>query len=186
MKANLLKNKEQMKSFNKKILSNIKKVKLLISDVDGVLTDGGMYYSVRGEELKKFNTRDWMGVELLSNKNIPTVILTKEESKIIISRAKKTKIAKICLGVKEKEKELLKICHEFKVKPIDIAYVGDDVNDINIMKKVGFSAVPRDGVEQIKKISNYISAKKGGEGALRDIIDTILAVKFKKATLKPK
>ena len=161
---------------NKKILEKCKKIKILISDVDGVLTDGGMYYSEKGEELKKFNTRDGMAVELIQKNEIPVILMTKENSKIVLQRAKKIKIKKSYIGIDEKERKLPEICKKFKVKLENIAYIGDDVNDLEIMKKVGFSATPNDGIIEAKKICDYICTKNGGDAAFREFADLIISV----------
>tara|TARA_B100001013_G_C24276543_1_gene311075 strand:+ start:177 stop:539 length:363 start_codon:yes stop_codon:yes gene_type:complete len=105
---------------NSEIVKKIKKIKLILTDVDGVLTNGCMYYSEKGEELKKFHTRDGMAVELLLQKNIPTVIVTKEKSKIVLSRAKKIKIKKVYSGIKQKEQLLPEICNLFNVNNNEI------------------------------------------------------------------
>jgi YrbI family 3-deoxy-D-manno-octulosonate 8-phosphate phosphatase len=160
-----------------KIKEKCKKIKLVLSDVDGVLTDGGMYYTANGEEFKKFNTKDGMGVEILKNNKIPTIFLTKENSKISKNRSKKLQ-TKIYLGVKNKEKKLKEISEELKINPQEIAYIGDDVNDVLIMKLVGFSASPNDGILKVKKIADYICKNKGGEGAFREFADLIIDKKF--------
>ena len=152
-------------------------IKLVITDVDGVLTDGGMYYSKNGEMLKKFNTRDGMGVQLLHNNKIPVIIITGEKSKIVLSRAKKLLIKEVFIGIKKKELLLPKICKKFKIKESNIAYIGDDLNDLNILEQVGFSASPKDGMAIIKKKSNYVCKAKGGEGVLREIADMIISFK---------
>jgi YrbI family 3-deoxy-D-manno-octulosonate 8-phosphate phosphatase len=160
---------------NNKLLSKCKQISLVISDVDGVLTDGGMYYSEKGEVFKKFNTRDGMGIELLLKNNVKTVFITRERSKIVIARAKKVKAALTCLGVMRKELELVDICKKFCLKPVQIAYIGDDVNDVEIMKMVGFSAAPNDCVDEVKKIVDYVCSSKGGQGVLREIADLIIS-----------
>jgi len=150
------------------------KIKLIITDVDGVLTDGGMYYSEKGEIMKKFNTKDGMAVEILHKNSIKTVFLTRENSKIAKSRAKKVKADGIYVNVKNKEKYLNKICKKFSVKPNEISYIGDDVNDIKIINKIGFSSCPNNAVNDVKKIVNYICKTNGGEGVLREITEIIL------------
>ena len=155
----------------------LKKIKLVVSDVDGVLTDGSMYYSSKGEELKKFHTRDGMGVELLLEKNIHTVLISKEKSKIVISRAKKIRASLTKIGIIKKENELPILCSKFNVTPNEVAYIGDDVNDMAIMKLVGFSAAPYDAILSIKKIADYTCSKKGGEGVLRELADLIISSK---------
>ena len=157
----------------KKILSQIK---LVLTDIDGVLTDGGMYYSEGGEYMKKFNTKDGMAVELLKSINIKTIFITRENSKISIQRAKKVK-SNILSGILRKELELSAICKKFKVLENQIAYVGDDVNDYEIMQKVGFSACPNDAMPDIRSIVDYISNINGGFGVLRNISEIILHYK---------
>ncbi len=154
-------------------------IKLVISDVDGVLTDGGMFYSEKGEILKKFNTRDGMAVELLRNEKIPVILITREKSKIVLSRAKKLLIKEIFVGIKKKELLLPKICKKYKIKKDNIAYIGDDVNDLNIMKEIGFSASPKDAIELIRKKSDYVCRSRGGEGVLREISELIISFRNK-------
>ena len=168
-----------MKGFlmNKVFTNFCQKVKLVITDVDGVLTDGGMYYSKEGEILKKFNTRDGMAVELLLKSNIKTIFLTREKSEIVKKRAKKVNVAELYLGIRNKELILPKICKKFNVTNNEIIYIGDDINDIEIMKMVGFSACPRNANKDVVKISNYKCIAGGGEGVLREIADIILSKK---------
>ena len=154
-----------------------KKIKLVLTDVDGVLTDGGMYYSEKGEIFKKFNTRDGMAVELLRDNKIPVIFITREKSKIVLQRAKKLSVQETFIGVKNKELLLPKICKKYRIKDYNIAYVGDDINDLEIMRKVGFSASPNDGISIIKRNSDYVCKLKGGEGVLREIADLILTFK---------
>ena len=155
-------------------IKKCKKIKLILTDVDGVLTDGCMYYSSKGEELKKFHTRDGMAVELLLQKNIKTIIISKEKSKIVISRAKKIKVFKVYSGVKQKDKILNQICTKFKVTPDETTFIGDDVNDEKIMKLVGLSFAPSDATQTIKNIADIITNAKGGQGVLREVTDKIL------------
>ena len=147
----------------------------MITDVDGVLTDGGMYYSEKGESFKKFNTRDGMGVELLRNHKIPVVIITGENSKIVVKRAKKLLIKDVFIGIKKKELLLSKICKKYDINKNNIAYIGDDINDLEILKQVGFSACPADGISIIKKNVDYICKSKSWEGVLREIADLIIS-----------
>lgn len=150
------------------------KIKLVITDVDGVLTDGGMYYSEKGEIMKKFNTRDGMAVELLHNNLIKTVFLTKENSEIVKSRGKKVKADGVYINISSKEKYLVQICKKFAIKPDEIAYIGDDLNDVKIINKIGFSSCPNNAVSEIKKIVDYICKVNGGEGVLREVAEVIL------------
>ena len=151
------------------------KIKLVITDVDGVLTDGGMFYTNKGDIMKRFFVRDGMGVTLLKKKNIPTLIITKEKTEMTRQWAKRMKITKIYEGIIQKETLLKKICEEFKVKPDQISYIGDDVNDIELLKKVGLAVVPNDAIEEAKKISQYICKTNSGQGAFRELVDLILS-----------
>lgn len=164
---------------NKNILNRAKKIKLVITDVDGVLTDGGMYYTANGDIMKRFHVRDGMGVTLLRKNNIPTIIITKEQTPMVKQWAKRMKIKRLFDGVQQKEKILQRICTQFKIKPDEIAYIGDDINDVELLKMVGFSAVPKDAISIAKNNSYYICKKKGGEGALREVAEIILSAKAK-------
>ena len=159
------------------MIKKCKKIKLVICDVDGVLTDGGMYYSSNGDEFKKFNTRDGMAVELLFKNKINVVLMTKENSEIVLNRAKKINVAKTYFGILNKAIKLPEICKKFDVNTEEIAYIGDDVNDLEIMNKIGFSASPKNAVEEVKKISDYVCKLSGGEGVLREIADLIISSK---------
>jgi len=159
---------------SKKILQKCKKIKLVITDVDGVLTDGGIYYSAKGEEFRKFNAIDGMAVELLRKQGIKTVFMTKENSQIAKQRGKKVKADAVFVNIISKEKLLSKICYKFRVNPEEVAYIGDDINDAKIMKLVGFSATPVNGLYQIKKIADYICKSRGGDGAFREFTDLII------------
>ena len=153
-----------------------KKIKIVLTDVDGVLTDGGMYYSKDGDVMKKFHARDGMGISLLRKNDILTVIVTKEKTKMVKKWAKKMN-AKLFDGVLNKEEILEKICTQYDVFPYEIAYIGDDVNDVNLLKLVGLGVVPKDGNQIAKKSSNYISKTIGGKGVFREIAELILLSK---------
>lgn len=165
---------------NQSILKKCRKIKIVLTDVDGVLTDGSMYYSKHGEELKKFNTRDGMAVELLNNIGIPTIMITKEKSQISIKRAKKIKVKEIRSGILNKALELQKISKKYDISLSDFAYIGDDVNDLEAIKICGFSATPSDGHSDIKKIADYICETQGGSGAFRELTEKILLAKNNK------
>ena len=152
-------------------------IKMIISDVDGVLTDGGMYYSEKGEIMKKFNTKDGMAVEIANKNKIKIILMTKEDSKIVKRRADKIKTAGCYIGIKQKELEVEKILKKFNIKLKEIVYIGDDINDKKIMEKIGFSICPRDSILEIKKIADYTTNAKGGEGVLREIVELILNAK---------
>lgn len=152
-------------------------IKLFASDVDGVLTDAGMYYSENGDELKKFNTRDGKGFELLRSNKILTAIITSENTQLVERRAKKLKIDYLVQGKHHNDKlsALLDICYKENIKLEEVAYIGDDINCLEILSQVGFPACPSDAAEKIKNIPNIlILDKKGGEGVVREYIDTFI------------
>jgi YrbI family 3-deoxy-D-manno-octulosonate 8-phosphate phosphatase len=160
------------------IVKKCKKIKLVLTDVDGVLTDGGLYYSNNGDVMKKFHVRDGMGVTLLRKNKIHTVIITKEKTKIVKQWANKMKVKKLYDGIIHKELILYKIHKIFKIKNSEIAYIGDDVNDLELMKRVGFTATPRDGIDQAKRLADYVCKSRSGDGVFREIADLILSTKF--------
>ena len=169
-----IKTQKKMK-MNLEILDKIKKIKLVITDVDGVLTDGGMYYSKDGDIMKRFHARDGMGVTLLRNVGIGTIILTKEKTEMVRRWSEKMSIHEILDGVNQKEKELENICKRNNVNPNEIAYIGDDINDKKILEKIGFSCTPNDGIKEIKDICDYICKNNGGHGAFRELADLVLS-----------
>lgn len=162
----------------KKLISEkCKRIKIVLTDVDGVLTDGGMYYTEKGDIMKKFHTRDGMGVTLMKKCNIPTIIITKEKTPMVKQWSKQMNIEKLYDGITEKQKILEKICKNYDVSSDEILYIGDDVNDIGLLKKVGLSICPNDAIELVKKQCNYVCNTKGGEGVLREIADIIISLK---------
>ena len=165
---------------DRKITKKFSKIELVLTDVDGVLTDGGRYYSESGELLKKFHTRDGMGVNILLRNKIKTVIITKEKSKIVKKWAKNINVEKVFDGIKIKEDMLDSVCKEFKVKSSQVAYIGDDVNDIGLLKIIGLSACPKDSTQIIKKEVDYVCENKGGNAAFREIVDKIIISKYPK------
>ncbi|MGI0073234.1 MAG: KdsC family phosphatase [Nitrosotalea sp.] len=152
-----------------------KKIKIVLTDVDGVLTDGGMYYSDKGDIMKKFHVLDGMGVTLLRKKNIPTIIITKEKTRIVKQWTLKMKIEKLYDGIIQKEAMFDEICRHYKVQHDEVAYIGDDINDVELLKKVGLSATPRDGIKKAKDVCDYICRTSGGCGAFRELADLILS-----------
>lgn len=161
---------------NSKLKNKIKKIRLLLTDVDGVLTDGGMYYSLKGDVVKKFFVRDGMGVTLLRKHGVDTIIVTKEKNPIITQWYKKMQVKKLYDGILDKSKILNEVCKKFNVTPEQVCYIGDDINDLGLLEKVGFSVVPNDGITDAKKICDYVCISEGGRGVLREVADMILQV----------
>ena len=153
-----------------------KNIKLFLSDVDGTLTDGGMYYSESGDELKKFNTRDGMGFQILREKGIKTGIITSENTKIVENRAKKLKIDFLVQGKRNggKLEAVRQICNELNVSLNEVAYIGDDINDIELLSEVGFAACPADACAEVKAVAGIqVMQKKGGDGCVREVVEKI-------------
>lgn len=151
-------------------------IRVFFMDVDGTLSRI-TYYSAHGEVMKGFNLRDGRGIKLLRDNNIIPVIITGEKSKIVLARAKKLKITEVHMGVQDKLAKVKMLQKKYHLKKEEIAYVGDDVNDIEAMKYVGLSFAPQDAEEQVKQIADVVTKRRGGEGAVREAINSILEVK---------
>ncbi len=160
-------------------IPDLSKIQLFASDVDGVLTDAGMYYAESGDEWKKFNTRDGMGIKLLQKAGVVTALVTQERTKIVARRGEKLTIPEVHQGIFDKLSTLKEMAARYGLSLGQVAYIGDDVNDLEALKAVGFSAAPADGIPQVLKSVHYVCRKKGGEGAVREIVDMILDAKKK-------
>ena len=147
--------------------------KLILSDIDGVWTDGGMYYDQTGNELKKFHTYDSAGVLLCKNHNIPVGIITGENTKIVENRINKLNIEFLYQGISNKVEVALLLCEKLNIKLEDIAYIGDDINDLHLLSKVGISAAPSNAPDYVKKEVDFVMKKAGGEGVFREFVEYI-------------
>lgn len=166
----------------KYVLSHAEKknIKLFLSDIDGTLTDGGMYYSENGDELKKFNTRDGMGLTMLREKGIKVGIITSEDRELNQRRANKLKLDFFYQGKSNGGKLSVAqdICKKMGVSMQEIAYIGDDVNCIELLSSVGIAACPADADERVKAIPGiHIMTKKGGEGCVREFCNLVSRIK---------
>jgi len=153
-------------------------IRLLVSDVDGVLTDAGVYFGAKGEKLKRFSMRDGMGVELLRQAGIRTAWLTREESPIVAARAKKLQIDAIWSGERDKRQALPRLVQELGADPRAVAYIGDDVNDVAALAWVaeaGLAACPNDAVSEVEAVVQFVTRARGGHGAFREVCDLILS-----------
>ncbi|MBN2487002.1 MAG: HAD-IIIA family hydrolase [Bacteroidales bacterium] len=148
--------------------------KLVITDIDGVWTDGGMYYDQTGNEWKKFNTYDSAGVLFCKKLNIPVAIITGENTEIVKRRAEKLKIDYLFMGVSNKLEIANQLCKKLNIALTDVAFIGDDLNDIELLKAVGLSAVPNSAPEYIKSIAKHCLKKNGGEGVFREFVEFLL------------
>lgn len=152
-------------------------IKLFITDIDGTLTDGGMYYSENGDELKKFNTRDGMGLQMLREAGIKTAIITSEDRQLNQRRAEKLKVDYLKQGKVSGGKVAVaeEICKEMGITMQEVAYIGDDVNCVELLSAVGIAACPADACEKVKNIPGItVMTKKGGEGCVRELCEHLL------------
>lgn len=149
------------------------KYKLIVSDIDGVWTDGSFYYSSKGDFLRKFNTRDSYGIKLAELAGIPVIIISGEESEMVRSRLKKLGIKNFKLGIKNKLSWLQNFCQKKGVLLSEVAFVGDDMNDFPLLDKVGFFACPADGYHLIREKSDIVLENRGGNGAFREFVEYI-------------
>lgn len=148
--------------------------KLILTDIDGVWTDGGMYYDADNVELKKFNTYDSAGVLFAHNLHIPVGIITGENTQIVQRRADKLKVDYCYLGVKDKLSIVKTLCEKLSITLAQVAYIGDDLNDMDVLSKVGFAGVPVSAPEYVKQLANVPLTKKGGEGVFREFVEMII------------
>jgi YrbI family 3-deoxy-D-manno-octulosonate 8-phosphate phosphatase len=155
----------------------LKRVRALVLDVDGVLTDGGMYYGPNGEGLKRFHVKDGMGLRLVLEAGIAVALISGEASEILRRRAEKLKIADVFIGVEDKLKTLEGFLAARKIAFEEAAYVGDDVNDLPPMGKVGLPVAVADAVPPVRKIAKWVTSRRGGDAAVREVCDAILAAR---------
>lgn len=168
---------------NSNYTEQLSKIKLLVMDVDGTLTDGGVYYSAEGIAMKKFSVYDGMGISLLHQSNIQTMLLSSDTSSIPVKRAEKLNIHHVFIGVKRKSVVLADFLQTVNIKLEEIAFIGDDINDIEVMKMCGFAACPKNANSQVKQCAHFISDLHGGEGAVRQLCEMILMAQNKPTTL---
>lgn len=152
--------------------------KLILTDIDGVWTDGGMYYDQTGNEWKRFNTSDSAGVLFAHKLEIPVGIITGEDTKIVKKRAEKLHIDYLFQGIQDKLDVALKLCSNLGISISEVAYIGDDIGDIELLKTIscagGITGVPVNALDYVKKYGNVVLKKKGGEGVFREFIEQIL------------
>ena len=155
-------------------MKKFQKIKLVLTDVDGVLTDGGMYYTKEGDIMKRFFVRDGMGVNLLKRKGIPTIIITKEKNIVTKRWSDNMNIEKLYQGITKKEDILEEVCKNYDLQTEEIMYIGDDINDLKLLKSVGLSAAASDASDDVIKLCDFTSKYRSGNGAFRELVDLIL------------
>ena len=161
------------------------KYKLLVLDVDGTLTDGKIYLSQYGEEMKAFNIKDGYGIRhILPQLHIEAAVITGRQSEIVTRRAKELGIQTVFQGISEKKVCLRQILEEKGCTAKETIYIGDDENDLECMQIVGFCACPADAHQSIRNVADYIASKNGGDGAVREIIDRLFLTVFKRQSME--
>jgi len=157
---------------------NARRVRLVLTDCDGVLTDGGVYYSEHGEEMKRFSIRDGMGVARLRELvDVKVGIITGERSSSLKGRAEKLGILELHLGARDKMAVLNEILERRDLKIEHVAYIGDDTNDLEVMRQVGLSACPADATRFAREMADYVCESRGGHGAFREFAEFIIVAK---------
>jgi N-acylneuraminate cytidylyltransferase len=150
-------------------------VRLLCVDVDGVLTDAGMYYGPDGEVLKKFNTRDGMGLARVREAGVAVAIISGEDSAIVHARAAKLNIDDVFCNVSNKRIVIDELCTKYGLSLEQVAFVGDDLNDLTALECVGLACAVADAAETVQKIAHYVTERRGGDGAVREICELLIA-----------
>ena len=152
----------------------MKNIKMLVMDVDGTLTDGCIYMGPQGEAMKAFNAQDGYGIaQILPKLGITPVIITGRSSQILENRAAELKITQLHQGIHDKLTLLQKIAQELGAEQQGVAYIGDDLNDLDCIRWCGFTGCPADAVPEIRAAVNFVSSKTGGRGAVREFVDYI-------------
>ena len=152
----------------------MKNIKLIVSDVDGIWTDGSFYYTKEGDSLRRFTTRDSYGVALAKISKIPVLILSGEENPMVKKRMKKLGLKHVKLGVKNKLGSLNDFCTNQNIKLTEVAFLGDDMNDFHLLGKVGFFACPSDAYPLIREKADKVLSTSGGQGSFREFVEFIL------------
>ena len=166
-----------MQNIKEDITALAKKIKLVAFDVDGVLTDGALTFSDDGKEIKTYDAKDGLGVVMLSRAGLITSIITARESNCVKLRAEMIDIKELYMGQKNKLKALDELVQKYNLQYEEIAYMGDDLPDLCVLKKTGLSCCPNDAVDAVKKECVFVSTKNGGRGAVRELCDFILKSK---------
>lgn len=158
-------------------LKSFSEIKLLSLDVDGVLTDGGLYYTDDGDEIRKFNVKDGMGIKKIQEVGVQIAIISAGSSPSILHRANHLGIDHVFIRCNEKLPKIIRLCDELQIDLSQVGHVGDDVNDLPIMQAVGYPMTIADAMDSVIEVAHYVSKRKGGEGAVREICDLIVAAK---------
>jgi 3-deoxy-D-manno-octulosonate 8-phosphate phosphatase (KDO 8-P phosphatase) len=154
-----------------------RRVRLLCVDVDGVLTDAGMYYGPDGEVLKKFNTRDGMGLARVREAGVAVAIISGEDSAIVHARAAKLKIDDVYCDAANKRAAIDALCDKHGIALEQVAFIGDDLNDLSALESVGLACAVADAAEPVQAVAHYVTRRRGGDGAVREVCELLIAAK---------
>lgn len=159
------------------MMTSFERIRLMVLDVDGTLTDGGIYYDSEGAEMKRFDVKDGLGIKVAKAAGIEFAILTGRKSVMVERRGRELGIDHIRTGIQIKYPALLELLAELDIAPEECGYIGDDLNDYQAMQIVGFKACPGDAAEEIQQISDYVAKRAGGHGAVRECLEFLLREK---------
>lgn len=159
------------------LLARLRGIKLLSLDVDGVLTDGGLYYAEDGHQLRKFNVKDGMGMKLAMGVGVEVAIISASVTPCILKRGEDLGIRNIHLGAEDKLEKLKEICAKLGIALTQVAHMGDDLNDIPVLKAVGCALTVADAVGAVRDLADFVTEKGGGAGAVREICDLLVEAK---------
>jgi len=159
---------------DKRLRKSLRKVRLLILDVDGVLTDGRIIYTSKGHSIKQFNVKDGLGINILKKAGIPTILISSKASPILKIRAKDMGVEEVYQDVDSKLRIYNRIKRKYNLKDEEICFVGDDLVDLGVIKRAGVGCAPQDACEEIKKSADLVLKSRGGEGAVRELVELIL------------
>ena len=151
-------------------------IKLFAMDVDGTLTDGKINISESGEVFKSFSVKDGLGIKLLMENNIIPAIITGRKSKIVLNRAKELGITHVYQNIQNKKDFLINLCKNLNISLAEVAYIGDDLNDLEVLECVKYSYAPKDAIEKVLNMVKYVCSRSGGEGAVREAIENVLEI----------
>lgn len=168
---------KKTRKLDERLAARLKPLRLLLLDVDGVLTDGTLLFSPQGEESKGFNTQDGFGIRLLQESSVDVGVITARTSAAVSSRCENLKMRYVYQGKNNKLQAYQDILSESGLKPFEIGYVGDDWLDLILLKRVGFAAAPANAVAEVQNEVHYVTQRQGGRGAVREVCDLILQAK---------
>jgi 3-deoxy-D-manno-octulosonate 8-phosphate phosphatase (KDO 8-P phosphatase) len=160
-------------NLSKSLLARIARIRMFVFDVDGVLTDGGIYLGDAGE-MKRFDVRDGMGISLARRAGLHVVFLTARKSEAVRRRAEELKVEEVHQGVRDKLESLKQIALKLNISPDEVLYMGDDINDLPVLRHVGFAAAPADAARDVQEYTHHVTLARAGFGAAREVIEIVL------------